>query len=281
MSKRFHETEIWKEDWFLDLPIIYKMFWYFILCNCNEIGIWKKNTKLIKTFIDPNIDLKKAEDLFDGRIKKINEDIYLIPDFISFQYRCLSLKSRVHGVFIKKIESFGLMKYFKDLIVEESVMTSTKRKRLTLYKKEEIFLRDEFRCQYCSKQFEKLLLTVDHVVPINKDGSNEDDNLVTACISCNSKKSDKDVNAFIKENNMQSTITDRVSKILNTLSNPLHRVKDKDKDKGKYNNTTVYCNPYKDKKKNRYTVYSKKKGQYDPKVSSLINETVKKLRGEK
>lgn len=32
---------------------------------------------------------------------------------------------------------------------------------------------------------------IDHVVPISKGGSNEDTNLVTACLPCNRSKRDK------------------------------------------------------------------------------------------
>lgn len=44
------------------------------------------------------------------------------------------------------------------------------------------------RCYYCG---EKRKLTVDHVVPLSRGGSNEPSNLVLACKHCNSSKCDK------------------------------------------------------------------------------------------
>lgn len=35
------------------------------------------------------------------------------------------------------------------------------------------------------------VISIDHVIPLSKGGSNEMDNLVTACCYCNKKKHDK------------------------------------------------------------------------------------------
>lgn len=53
-----------------------------------------------------------------------------------------------------------------------------------------VFLRDEFRCAYCKQQFPLKELTIDHVVPKSKGGVRSWENSVTACRSCNIKKSD-------------------------------------------------------------------------------------------
>lgn len=54
-----------------------------------------------------------------------------------------------------------------------------------------IFLRDDFRCQYCGEKFTTNELTFDHVIPRSKGGSNTMGNVVAACAPCNSKKSDQ------------------------------------------------------------------------------------------
>jgi 5-methylcytosine-specific restriction endonuclease McrA len=51
-----------------------------------------------------------------------------------------------------------------------------------------IYQRDGNRCQYCGATRR---LTIDHVVPRSKGGSDDWDNLVVACSSCNTKKGDK------------------------------------------------------------------------------------------
>lgn len=54
-----------------------------------------------------------------------------------------------------------------------------------------VFWRDEYRCQYCTKQFRYSELTMDHVLPKSKGGPKTWGNIVTSCKSCNSKKKDK------------------------------------------------------------------------------------------
>ena len=52
-----------------------------------------------------------------------------------------------------------------------------------------VFLRDGFCCQYCTKKFATHDLTFDHVIPRSRGGRTEWDNVVTACSSCNLRKS--------------------------------------------------------------------------------------------
>jgi HNH endonuclease len=53
----------------------------------------------------------------------------------------------------------------------------------------EIFKRDGFRCVYCGAvPSDTVLLECDHIQPVVEGGTNEVDNLVTACGACNSGK---------------------------------------------------------------------------------------------
>ena len=51
-----------------------------------------------------------------------------------------------------------------------------------------LFLRDEFRCQYCGSAHD---LTFDHVVPRSKGGTTCWENVVAACSPCNLRKGSK------------------------------------------------------------------------------------------
>ncbi len=52
-----------------------------------------------------------------------------------------------------------------------------------------ILARDEYTCQYCG--ISKKSLTIDHIHPKGKGGSDTWENLVAACQSCNQKKGDR------------------------------------------------------------------------------------------
>lgn len=57
------------------------------------------------------------------------------------------------------------------------------RRKLT---RKEIFLRDKYTCQYCSRITHDL--TIDHVLPRHRGGKHVWDNLVSACKHCNHHK---------------------------------------------------------------------------------------------
>ena len=48
-----------------------------------------------------------------------------------------------------------------------------------------IFYRDKCRCQYCGKVFPQRELNLDHVVPLSQGGASHWENVVCACIRCN------------------------------------------------------------------------------------------------
>ena len=53
----------------------------------------------------------------------------------------------------------------------------------------ELFHRDRHICAYCGSDFSALRLTRDHIVPVSQGGRNGWMNVVTACRSCNQRKS--------------------------------------------------------------------------------------------
>lgn len=57
--------------------------------------------------------------------------------------------------------------------------------------RENVYLRDNYTCQYCAKSFPPKELTLDHVVPASKMGRKDWTNVVTACRSCNHRKANR------------------------------------------------------------------------------------------
>jgi len=80
-----------------------------------------------------------------------------------------------------------------------------KRRSRSGAKREKIYQRDKFRCQYCNirvGQINKKLeggarimtradLTLDHILPQSRGGATRPDNLVTCCKPCNQRKADR------------------------------------------------------------------------------------------
>ncbi len=51
-----------------------------------------------------------------------------------------------------------------------------------------VFLRDNYQCKSCGKTANETELTIDHIIPLSKGGSNDISNLQTLCSECNQKK---------------------------------------------------------------------------------------------
>ena len=89
----------------------------------------------------------------------------------------------------------GVRSYVRPLIIRLLNYVSFKRLRVRV-NRQRILKRDNHSCVYCGSKRE---LTIDHLIPKSKGGKNTWDNLVTCCISCNSKKGDK----MLYETNMK------------------------------------------------------------------------------
>ena len=63
-----------------------------------------------------------------------------------------------------------------------------KRDQTPTFSRYNVYLRDNFTCQYCGQEFETRLLTFDHVVPRHHGGVSSWTNVVAACSPCNHRK---------------------------------------------------------------------------------------------
>lgn len=87
MSKRLTDTEIWKKSWFYDLEQKYKLFWFYILSDCDAAGVWSVNLKLANNILGYKLNEDELINIFNEQICVLNGGRYwLIVDFIKFQY---------------------------------------------------------------------------------------------------------------------------------------------------------------------------------------------------
>jgi len=71
-----------------------------------------------------------------------------------------------------------------------------KTHRQVRFSRTNIYIRDDFTCQYCGKSVERDELRVsdlsfDHVVPSSRGGKTTWENIITSCKPCNKRKADR------------------------------------------------------------------------------------------
>ena len=140
-------------------------------------------------FIEQDVSLEKCPALV------------LNADYRPLSYYPLSLWSwqdSIKSVFLNRVSivsyydrvvrspSFSMK--LPSVIALKDYVTPQRRPAFTRFN---VFLRDNFTCQYCTNRFPANELTFDHLVPKCLNGKTTWENVVSACTSCNLKKGRK------------------------------------------------------------------------------------------
>lgn len=108
MPKRLTDTEKWADDFFMNLSPAHKLFFFYLLDNCDHAGFWKVNKRLAEFQIGETLDIDAALADFGDRVRVVG-DKWFITKFIDFQYKGhLNPSDQVHKSVIKLLESNGI-----------------------------------------------------------------------------------------------------------------------------------------------------------------------------
>ena len=107
MAKRFTATEKWTDPWFCGLSDNNKLFWLFILDNCNHAGIWRVNWFVFGCYVK---NFAYNAKLYAGRIFELSKEKWFIPKFVEFQYGVLNPNNNAHKSVMSILEKEGVNK---------------------------------------------------------------------------------------------------------------------------------------------------------------------------
>lgn len=231
MSKRFIETELWKKGWFLELMPEEKAAWFYLLTNCDAVGVIETAERLANFMVGTNINWKELVKKSNDHIIILDNGNLFIKKYCHVQYgesiKDLDSKSPPIKSHQKLLKSHGLLE-----IVCSNYDKLKIGKTHNISQKTRVFViqRDGKECVYCGKKVNNFELALDHVVPRTKGGEDSSDNLVVCCRSCNSKKSDLDLMDFIEKysGNCIETVTKRVAERVSVT------LKEKEEEKAKF-----------------------------------------------
>lgn len=108
MSKRLTDTEIWEQDWYIDLPNKYKLLWNFIKDKCDDCGVWRPNKSLLQRIIGEPINLDEFLTFINiggkERIRILQNGRWFLVEYFFFQYGDkFNPKSPVHRGALKRL----------------------------------------------------------------------------------------------------------------------------------------------------------------------------------
>lgn len=86
MSKRFTDTQKWRNEWFRTLPLKAKLVWTYLCDECDHAGIWKVDLGLASFQLDFKVTKHDVIEWFGPRIHFFGADNLLIVPFFAFQY---------------------------------------------------------------------------------------------------------------------------------------------------------------------------------------------------
>lgn len=80
-----------------NLPVEYKLFWLYLLDECDHSGIWHVELDLAEIRLGIKLSHQKIRGFYKDRIVEFdNGTKWYLPDFISFQYGELDVNNRAH-----------------------------------------------------------------------------------------------------------------------------------------------------------------------------------------
>lgn len=103
MAKRLTDNQKWRDPWFSELPTNYKIFYLYLLDNCDHAGIWKVNFRIANFETGLSLCESECTEFLCSKIEILPGGYWLIKKFIDFQYG--GIKNDSVGKSIQKILS--------------------------------------------------------------------------------------------------------------------------------------------------------------------------------
>lgn len=111
MSKRFTDTEKWKDAWFRSLSLPYQHLWLFLLDYCNNAGIFEWDIDVFMFHIKGELNEEDTHRVFGKKITLLSGNKFIINKFMQFQQGSLSLNSPPHREVLRILRDEGLCSF--------------------------------------------------------------------------------------------------------------------------------------------------------------------------
>lgn len=113
MAKRFTDSGKWDDPWFAELPSKYKLFYLYLLDECDHAGIWKVNFRKAQFMVGESLEPSEVMRYMGDRIRRIDDAYWFVTKFIRFQYGMLR-NDRMSLSALSILEKHGLTNIIND-----------------------------------------------------------------------------------------------------------------------------------------------------------------------
>jgi len=111
MAKRFIDTDIFKKQFIRGLDPRSKLFFFYLITDCNHAGIWDCDWEVASIRCGCDLDKDFVIENFKGKLVLFDDDTKIfIPSFIEFQYGELNPENRAHKSVIDILNKYNLDK---------------------------------------------------------------------------------------------------------------------------------------------------------------------------
>ena len=108
MAKRFVDTGIFRKRWIRQLDPNMKLFWVYLLTDCDHAGIWEVDIERAAFQLGVKLDEQTILKTFNRKIVPFKDGKWFLPKFIEYQYGELNEKVNAHKSVIKLLTKYGL-----------------------------------------------------------------------------------------------------------------------------------------------------------------------------
>lgn len=118
MAKRFLETTIWTQNqWFRKLNTKTKLFWFYLISNCDNVGVWEEDFELVSFILNEDVVKEEVYADLNGKIFILSEKKIWIRDFCDFQYGKLdenNVANKPHQSYVKLLKQHNLWEAYNN-----------------------------------------------------------------------------------------------------------------------------------------------------------------------
>ena len=107
-KKRFIDSDIWKKRWWRNLPPKMKLFYFYMLTQCDHAGMYDVDLELAEFQIGMPVKQSDVDKYLKNHIEIIKEDKWFLRKFVDFQYGQLRDTNNAHISVIKILNKYGI-----------------------------------------------------------------------------------------------------------------------------------------------------------------------------